>query len=76
VGDLDLLRALVVVGAADPAGVEQVDLESQVSSSSSSRLACEASFSNQNGLVPGTRRFLPASAAPPAEVPLVSPSMK
>ena len=30
----------------------------------------------KNGLVPGTRRLLPASAAPPADVPLVSPSMK
>jgi hypothetical protein len=26
--------------------------------------------------VPGTRRNLPASAAPPADVPVVSPSMK
>ncbi len=30
----------------------------------------------KNGFVPGTRRNLPSSSLPPAEVPVVSPSMK
>ena len=40
------------------------------------RLPCSPCGSGKNGFVPGTRRKMPASAAPPALVPVVSPSMK
>ena len=45
-------------------------------SSSRMRLPWSPCGRGKNGLVPGTRRNLPSSALPPAEVPVVSPSMK
>ena len=44
-----------------------------VASSSRMRLPWRPCGSGKNGFVPGTRRNLPASAAPPAAVPVVSP---
>src|ERR1022692_2971024 len=51
-------------------------LSSWLSSSSSIRFPMSAMSRGKNGLVPGTRRNLPSSSLPPAEVPVVSPSMK
>ena len=51
-------------------------VSSWLSSSSSIRFPMSAMSRGKNGLVPGTRRNLPSSSLPPAEVPVVSPSMK
>jgi two-component system sensor histidine kinase YesM len=44
--------------------------------SSSTRLPCWSSNSGKKGFVPGILKALPASVAPPADVPVVSPSIK
>ena len=54
------------LGAADAAGVHQEDLERVLLEQLEEAVALQVVRRGKNGFVPGTRRNLPASAAPPA----------